>query len=246
MRSDLKYSQRISIQEFTAIGEQRRNGVARPIGFSAFLKLLELSDARRKTELRKKLTGGSGFQYWRPVQIVAPKAILPAADIRALSREIESLCSGHQQRHNKNAFSAFCKWTAGKVIRPTSRLPVIDAPFGNSGLVIRLKPDVSFILNEAPFSMYIWATTKPLLSAQALSIGLLFSTNAYKAKKHESYNHVIFDTTNNRLFREQDVLPFASRLLQEKVDAFKADWHELCSMTPAPHPQPIHQLGTRK
>jgi hypothetical protein len=32
--------------------------VAKPIGFSAFLKLLELSDGPRKTELKRKLGGG--------------------------------------------------------------------------------------------------------------------------------------------------------------------------------------------
>jgi hypothetical protein len=35
--------------------------MAKPIGFSAFLKLLELSDGPRKTELKKKLGGGAVF-----------------------------------------------------------------------------------------------------------------------------------------------------------------------------------------
>jgi hypothetical protein len=54
--------------------------MTRPIGFSAFLKLLELSDAPRRSELRKKLGGGGGFQYWRPLQLAAPKAIAVRAD----------------------------------------------------------------------------------------------------------------------------------------------------------------------
>ncbi len=153
--------------------------MAKPIGFSAFLKLLELSDGRRKTELKKKLGGGGGFQYWRPVQTVAPKAILPAADIEYLKKEIERLCSGHQQRHNKNAFAAFCKWAKGKTIKSTSPLPTIDVRFGNSDLIIRLKPDVSFEMDGNHFSMNLWATTKPLLTVSTLSTGLLFCALAY-------------------------------------------------------------------
>src|SRR5581483_6294686 len=90
--------------------------MAKPVGFSAFLKLLELADTPRKAELRKKLAGGGGFQYWRPLQIVASKAISPSANIEALKKEIETLCSGHQQKYNKNAFEAFCKWIEGKSI----------------------------------------------------------------------------------------------------------------------------------
>ena len=125
--------------------------MGRPIGYSAFLKLLELLDSPRRTELKKKLGGGGGFQYWRPLQIVAPKAILPAANIEYLKQDIDQLCSGHQRKYNKNAFRAFCNWIKGKTIKPIVYLPTIDVPFGNSGLIIRLKPDVCFELGGTCF-----------------------------------------------------------------------------------------------
>lgn len=65
-------------------------------GFSAFLKLLQLPDGPRRAELKKKLGGGGGFQYWRPVQLAAPKAILPGANLKQLRIEIGS------QATNKN------------------------------------------------------------------------------------------------------------------------------------------------
>ncbi len=129
--------------------------MAKPIGFSAFLKLLELTDGPRRTELKKKLGGGGGFQYWRPVQIVAPKAIMPAADIEFLKSEIDTLCSAHQRQYNKNAFAAVCKWIRGKTIEPSAALPAIDVPFGNFGLVVRLKPDMSFKLGGNLISMHL-------------------------------------------------------------------------------------------
>lgn len=220
--------------------------MAKPIGFPAFLKLLELSDRPRRTELKKKLGGGGGFQYWRPIQLTAPKAIHPGADIEVLKTEIDGLCSGHQRQYNKNALVVFHKWIQGKAIKPAASLPDILVPFGNSGLVIRLKPDVSFELNGQLFSMNLWATTKPLLSVKTLSIGLTFCVNAYKAQGHETHKHLIFDTISNRLFREEDILPTALHLLKDKVDAFKKDWDALNAPPPSPPAGPTDQPGAPK
>jgi len=201
--------------------------VLRPIGFSAFLKLLQLPDGPRKAELKKKLGGGGGFQYWRPIQLVAPKAILPAASILQLTEDLELMCSGHQRTHNKNAFAVFCKWAEGKSIKAVDPLPMIDAEFGNSGLIVRMRPEVCFERDGVRHSMSLWATTKPALTADTLSVGLLFLAAAYKAKKHDNYQHSIFDTVGNSVFREADILPMAIHKLKDKADAFKKDWEDL-------------------
>lgn len=220
--------------------------MAKPIGFSAFLKLLELSDGPRKAELRKKLGGGGGFQYWRPVQLTAPKAIQPAADVELLKKEIDGLCSGHQRQYNKNALVVFGKWIQGKAIVPAVSLPEIFVEFGNSGLVIRLKPDVSFELDGNLFSMNLWATTKPLLSINTLSVGLLFCASAYRAQGYENHEYVILDTIKNRLFREEDILTNTIHLLKDKVDAFKKDWDALNPTPPAPPDIPTDRPGIPK
>jgi len=201
--------------------------MARPIGFSAFLKLLQLPDGQRKTELKKKLGGGGGFQYWRPLQLVAPKAIAPTASIPNLSAELELMCSGHQRTYNKNAFAAFSKWREGKLIKEAEPLPMIEAQFGNSGLIIRMRPEVCFELDGALHSMSLWATTKPALTVDTLSVGLFFLAAAYKANKHGSHRHLIFDTVSNVVFREADILPTAIYKLKDKADAFKKDWDDL-------------------
>jgi len=206
--------------------------MTRPIGFSAFLKLLELSDALRRSELRKKLGGGRGFQYWRPVQLAAAKAIASRADVEQLKRQIDSMCSGHQREYNKRALVVFCNWINGKSIRPVEILPTVDVPFGNSGLVIRIKPEVAFELDGERFSMNLWATTRPTLTLNTLSIGLAFCANAYRARGHDGCGHLIFDTVSNRLFRESDIASNVLHLLKDKVDAFKKDWAALNPAAP--------------
>jgi hypothetical protein len=207
----------------------------KPAGFTTFLKLVELPDHLRKTELKKKLKGGGGFQYWRPLQIVAPKAFLPAANIEALKTEIDKLSSGPQRTYNKNAFASFCQWTKGKVLKPAASLPVIDVPFGNSGLTVRMRPDVSFEIDGQLFSMSLWATTKPLLSVASLSVGLKFSSDAYTEREHTTHKHLILDTITNKLFREEDILPNSTSLLMQKIEAFRKD---IESFGPSPSPSP--------
>jgi hypothetical protein len=206
--------------------------MTRPIGFSAFLKLLELSETARRSELKKKLGGGGGFQYWRPVQLAAAKALASRTDVEQLKLQIDGMCSGHQREYNKRALVAFCNWISGKAISPIENLPNIDVAFGNSGLVIRIKPEVAFELDGERFSMNLWATTRPTLTLNTLSIGLAFCANAYRARGHDGYAHLVFDTVGNRLFREADIVSNALHLLKDKVDAFKRDWSALNPLAP--------------
>lgn len=206
----------------------------KPIGFSAFLKLLELAESRRKSELKKKLGGGGGFQYWRPVQIVAPKALKSSATIELLTAELESLCSGHQRKYNKAAFTAFNKWREGKSLQPVEPLPMLEVAFGNSGLTIRMRPELSFKLDGEAYSVNLWATTRPALSIKTLSVGLFFLSSAYKAKGHQSCQYAILDTISNRFFREIDISQTAIHDLKDKVDEFRKTWTELSSPSSQP------------
>lgn len=205
----------------------------KPAGFAAFLKLLELNDRLRKSELKRKLKGGGGFQYWRPLQTVAPRALAADSKIELLKAEIERLSSGAQRTYNQNGFASFCRWIKGKPLSPAATLPVIDAPFGNSGLTVRIKPDVSFEWGGQLFSMNLWATTKPSLSTPTLSMGLLFCSSAYRAEGIVSHKHLILDTIANRLFTEGDILPTAPFFLQNKIEAFKRDIDSLSAPPPA-------------
>jgi hypothetical protein len=218
--------------------------MTKPIGFSAFLKLLELAENRRRSELKKKLGGGGGFQYWRPIQTVAPKAIKTGASIELLTAELESLCSGHQKKYNKAAFAAFNKWRKGKSIQPAASLPMIEAEFGNSGLVIRMRPEVTLELDGIIYSMSLWATTKPILSIQTLSVGLFFLAAAYKKQGFQTHQHAILDTVGNRFFSEANVLPTAIHMLKDKVDAFKKTWEELNPKPTQPLAPPIDDRRT--
>jgi hypothetical protein len=92
----------------------------------------------------------------------------------------------------------------------------------------------------------LWATTKPLLTAPTLSVGLYFLAAAYKAEGHESHQHLILDTISNRLFREEDVSRSAIYLLKNKVDAFKKDWDGLNPTPPAPAEAPTRQPSVPK
>ena len=92
--------------------------------------------------------------------------------------------------------------------------------------------------------MNFWATTKPLLSANTLSVGLLFCSEAYNAEGYESHQHLILDTIKNQLFRQENIVPTAAVLLANKIDAFKKDLEALTSMSPPE--KPTDQPGVPK
>ena len=76
-------------------------------------------------------------------------------------------------------------------------------------------------------SMAVWATTKPALSDEVLSVGLFFMKRAYEVKGHTHHQFLIFDTVRNRVFSEIDILSSTLFLLKSRHDAIKKDWMEI-------------------
>jgi hypothetical protein len=213
------------------------------IAFSTFLKLLELDQKARRAEFRR-LNAGGGYPYWQPLKDAATNAIKVGADVNALIKEVEKKCSGHQQKHNKNALVTLCGWSQTRECTPIEQPSALTIPFGTSGISIRLHPDISFKLNGITYSMLLWATTKPPLSDETLSVALLFTRSEYE---HHGVGHrfVIFDTIKKKVFTEMDIIASANKLLQAKKDLFKKDWEAATSAPPPPsspsgvHPNPV-------
>jgi hypothetical protein len=203
----------------------------REIAFTTFLKLLQLPDGPRRASL-KKLASGSGYPYWRPLQKIASEAVLPGANIDILRQKVEQFCTGHQQKHNKNGLTVLHNWAQERSCEVADTFPEIVADFGSSGLAVRLRPDVSFRLNGTIFSMALWATTKPELSKEVLSIGLFFMKRAYEAKGYTGHQFLIFDTVKDRVFSEIDILASTLHLLKSKHDVLRNDWAEVKGPSP--------------
>jgi len=207
--------------------------MAREIAFATFLKLLQLDGSPRRAELKRLLVGG-GYPYWRPLQSLASQAILAGASLENLNAKVGSVCTGHQEKYNKNGLKALFKWAQDRSCKPADPIPEIVAKFGSSGLAVRLKPELSFELNGNLISMALWATIKPALSDEVLSIGLFFMKRAYEVKGHTQRQFLLFDTTKDRVFSEIDILSSTLFLLKSKHDGIKKDWAETSGVPPTP------------
>jgi hypothetical protein len=207
--------------------------MTKPVGFSAFLKLLELSLPARRTAMKRLMLPG-GFAYWSPMQSLAPSALPKDADLEVLKSQIDSVSSGVRAQYNKNGLQAIYSWAQGKTVTSMPLLPKLVVPFGNSGISVQLKPELSYVEKNKVCCTALWATTKPALSVQTLSVGLFFLSRAYRAKGHNVDEFCIFDTVANKLFREGDILPNAAILLKSRNDEFKAIWAEVNKGTIAP------------
>lgn len=214
------------------------------IAFSTFLKLLELQEKDRRIEFRR-LNSGGGYPYWQPLKAAAADAVKTGADLDLLIKQVEKKCSGHQQKYNKNALVTLCDWSKKRECNPVEQPPTLMIPFGTSGISVRLQPDVSFDLNGITYSMVLWATTKPALSDETLSVALLFIRDEYE--QHGVRNRfVIFDTIKKRIFTEMDIIASAQKLLEAKKEIFKKNWEE-ATTTPPPPPSPsdVHPSPAR-
>jgi hypothetical protein len=217
-------------------------GKGKEIALSTFLKLLELREKDRRTEFRR-LNGGGGYPYWQPLKDAASDAVMAGANLDQLIKQVEKKCSGHQQKYNKNALVTLCGWSKKRECKPVEQPPALTSPFGTSGISVRLQPDVSFELNGITYSMVLWATTKPTLSDETLSVALLFIRDEYE-QCGVSNRFVIFDTIKNRVFTEMDIIASAQKLLEAKKEIFKKNWEEATSTPPPPptspgtHPSP--------
>lgn len=214
------------------------------IAFSTFLKLLELQEKDRRTEFRR-LNAGSGFPYWQPLKDAATEAVKTDANLDLLIQQVERKCSGHQQKYNKNALVTLCAWSKRRECSPIESPPTLTVPFGSSGISVRLQPDVSFELNGTTYSMVLWATTKPSLSDETLSVALLFIRVEYEEHK-VSNRFVIFDTIKNRVFTEMDIVAAAQKLLEAKKEIFKKNWEEAITPSfPPPSRSGVHPSPPR-
>lgn len=209
--------------------------MAREIAFTTYLKLLQLNAQQRKAELKKMLSG-TGFRYWSPIKEIAPSALKPGADLKLLEEEIEKRCTSHRRKHNKNALKALYDWAQGKDLKEEPLLPELTVSIAKSGLSVKLKPEVSFEMDGKLFAMALWPTTKPPITKETLTMGLLIMRLRYRAKKYNDHDFLVLDTVGNVLVDNVEDESVTLIRLKEKHEAIEKDWIELNGPPPAPPP----------
>ena len=195
----------------------------RELAFSTFLKLLELPDPKKETTLRGFLRGG-GFNYWRPLQALAPEVVGGHLDVSGIQEKVGLMAKGHQRRYNDHALTNLLKWISRRRVQSRRRPDKIVRKFGNSGLKVRLEPEAAFAMDGRSYLMHIWATNNPTLSEETLSMGLYFFRHHFRDADNADCQYLIYDTVKDRIFAEFNIIESAAPMLRQQRDLLSRLW----------------------
>lgn len=209
----------------------------RELAFSTFLKLLELPEPQKATTLRGFLRGG-GFNYWRPLQVLAPEVIAGGLKLSDIQEKVALMAKSHQRKYNDHALTNLLKWAGRRRVQPRKRPEKIVKKFGNSGLNVRLEPEVAFAMDGRLYLMHIWATNDPTLSEETLSMGLHFFRLHFQEAGYKDWQYLIFDTVKDRIFAEFNILENAASMLGVQRETLSNLWSSLSGRSDAPRYRP--------
>lgn len=207
----------------------------RELAFSTFLKLLELDEPQKSATLRGFNRGG-GFNYWRPLQILAPEVIGGKLGLDELQEKVGLFAKSHQRKYNDRALTNLSKWVSRRKITPRARPEKVVKKFGNSGLAVRLEPEVAFAMDDRDYLMHIWATNNPTLTEETLSMGLHFLRRHLQTEGYTNHQFLIFDTVKNHVFAEFNILSNARPMLKKQRELLNQLWMDIDDKKKAPKP----------
>ena len=217
--------------------------VTRELAFSTFLKLLELTDAQKRATLRGFKRGG-GYNYWRPLQLLAAEAISGKLGLSDVQDKVAFMAKGHQRKYNERALTSILKWASRRRLQLRDRPERVVKKFGNSGLKVRLEPEVAFLMDRRRYLMHIWATNSPTLSEETLSMGLFFFRHHMQGTVEPDCQFLIFDAVKDRIFAEFNILSNAGDMLTRQRESLNKHWSDLESEGETSGPAPEKDDGS--
>lgn len=200
------------------------------LAFSTFLKLLELDEQKKRTMLRGFLRGG-GYNYWRPLQVLAPDVARGDLGMAGIQEKCGAMSKSHQRKYNEAALTKLLKWTSRRsvTVRAKPDTPV-TRKFGNAGLKVRIQPELIFCVGSQRYWLQMWATNSPTLTEETFSMGLFFLINHARQEHRDSdLSFLIFDTIKEKMYGEFDVLANAQHHLSAQRAIIDGLWSELTS-----------------
>lgn len=144
------------------------------------------------------------------------------------------MAKGHQRKYNDRALTNLLKWVSRRRIQHRKRPERLVRKFGNSGLKVRLEPEVAFAMDGRNYFMHIWATNNPTLSEETLSIGLHFFRRHFQDAGHTDSQYLIFDTVKDSIFAEFNILESADSMLTQQRNLLSKFWSSVNGEDEAP------------
>lgn len=208
-------------------------------GFSAFLKLLSLTDRRQVSELRKRLApSDTGYDFHRGFRLLANRYLSRGEALADLLAEADGFANPAEARSARAALEYLAEWRIdfpGELMAFEPR--TFESPDGR--FKVRFTPDFGIIIGGQTVAVHIWKTLRPNLDARMTYAALSLFPPVYAGHGNAPDDLAVLSVLNGRLYRLNDV-PDHSLLASRVVAALDARLEELGGgRPPAPPPASI-------
>lgn len=205
-------------------------------GFSAFLKLLSLTDRRQLSELRKRLApSDGGYDFHRGSRLLANRYLGRGEALADLLAEADGFANPAEARSARAAMEYLSEWR----VEFPGALTAFDAATYESPdgqFKVRFTPDFGINIEGQTVAVHIWKTLRPDLDARMTYAAMALFPPAYARYANAPNDLAVLSVLTGRLYRLSDV-PDHSLLASRVVAALDAQLEELGGGRP-PTPPP--------
>lgn len=204
-------------------------------GFSAFLKLLSLSDRRQLSELRSRLApSGSAYDFHRGFRLLAGRYLGQGQDLAGLLAEADGFRNEAEARSAQAALEFLSEWrvqfTGVLTMIPPQTFESPDRQFK-----VKYTPDFGVEIDGQVVAVHIWKTLRPDLDVRMTYAALSLFPGLYAETVGAPDDLAVLSVLTGRLYRLSDA-PDQSLLASRIVAALDAKLEELGDHRPPPPP----------
>lgn len=205
-------------------------------GFSAFLKLLSLTDRRQVSELRKRLAPSEGgYDFHRGFRLLASRYLGRGEALADLLAEADGFANPAEARSARAALEYLSEWRfafPGPLM--TFEPQTFESP--DRRFRVRYASDFGIIIGGQSVAVHIWKTLRPELDARMTYAALALFPSIYAGQANAPDDLAVLSVLTGRLYRLSDV-PDQSLLAARIVAALDSRLEELGDARP-PVPPP--------
>ena len=189
-------------------------------GFSAYLKLISLSDRRQKTEIRRRLLPSKdGYDFHRSLRLRANRYLVGGESLHSIAASVGEI-SGEPERKSVLAGLKYLgQWredNPGKIISYSSA--VFRSP--SKAFSVAFTPDLGFKFGAVGTAIHLWNNKTPELIPRFIYAALSMFPERYSTDDLPPDDLGLLSLRNGTLFRLSDASSHdvLGKLLAEQVD----------------------------
>lgn len=188
------------------------------INFSlnTFIKICLLDTGQRITEIQKRLSGGTGYDFYQSVQKAV--RLYAAGKPDEAINILDAPANAVERRYNQEAFNRFeAKFGGSRSILPISFKRTLTFP--NDGISISVDPLFEITSKESQNAYALWTTQSPPLSQRygAVACQIMRRANANGSLGNKQF--LLCDLVNNKTYSEKQITNNTSLILAADVSS---------------------------